>query len=95
MNIPIRFVQEIWTDDRQGGDAQFHDAIIGGKVVKDAGLHIVCPKCRHLAGVSFIPPHGWTWDGNREAPTVAPSILHDSPHCGWHVYLRAGVFVPC
>jgi len=36
----------------------------------------------------------WTWDGNKEAPTLSPSILHwgngkDKP-ASWHGYLRAG-----
>ena len=31
----------------------------------------------------------WDWDGNREAPTLSPSINCES-HCGWHGYIRAG-----
>lgn len=36
----------------------------------------------------------WNWDGNREAPTLTPSILHwgngrDEP-ATWHGYLRDG-----
>jgi Family of unknown function (DUF6527) len=35
----------------------------------------------------------WQWDGNREAPTLSPSILvmggKDRP-ARWHGYLRAG-----
>jgi hypothetical protein len=36
----------------------------------------------------------WTWDGNREAPTLSPSILvwgegRDKP-ATWHGFLRAG-----
>lgn len=31
----------------------------------------------------------WDWDGNRESPTIAPSI-NCSAHCGWHGYIRAG-----
>lgn len=30
----------------------------------------------------------WNWDGNREAPTITPSIL--DVVTGWHGYLRAG-----
>ncbi len=30
----------------------------------------------------------WEWDGNREAPTLSPSIL--SRTTGWHGYMRAG-----
>jgi len=34
----------------------------------------------------------WTWDGNRERPTLTPSI-----HCVgvWHGYLTAGRLVSC
>lgn len=34
----------------------------------------------------------WYWDGNREAPTLDPSILHHSTP-PWHGYLRAGQLV--
>jgi hypothetical protein len=34
----------------------------------------------------------WQWDGNREAPTLNPSILHHS-NPPWHGYLRAGQLV--
>lgn len=41
----------------------------------------------------------WAWDGNREAPTLTPSILHhwDAGPEGageWHGYLTAGRLVP-
>lgn len=38
----------------------------------------------------FCPANGthWTWDGNREAPTLSPSIL--AGDTGWHGYMRAG-----
>lgn len=31
----------------------------------------------------------WHWDGNREAPTLSPSIGCDH-RCGWHGHLIAG-----
>ncbi len=36
-------------------------------------------------------PH-WQWDGNKEAPTLSPSILVHASHysAGWHGFLRAG-----
>jgi hypothetical protein len=34
----------------------------------------------------------WNWDGNREAPTLTPSILHHSTP-EWHGYLTAGKLV--
>lgn len=40
----------------------------------------------------------WDWDGNKEAPTISPSILVESRDEGrdierWHGYLRAGELV--
>jgi len=40
---------------------------------------------------------GWRWDGNREAPTLSPSIKHNpgrpgSDDCNWHGHLIAGVW---
>lgn len=44
----------------------------------------------------------WEWDGNREAPTLTPSILKwqldkHGKRVGehWHGYLTAGVFKLC
>jgi hypothetical protein len=34
----------------------------------------------------------WRWDGNREAPTLEPSILHHS-NPEWHGWMRAGKLV--
>ncbi len=34
----------------------------------------------------------WQWDGNREAPTLSPSILHHS-RPEWHGWMRAGRLV--
>lgn len=38
----------------------------------------------------------WQWDGNREAPTLSPSILvHANPGWsdGWHGFLRDGKLI--
>lgn len=40
------------------------------------------------------PVHGWLWDGNKEAPTLRPSI-HRLFNCGWHGFLTAGVWESC
>lgn len=58
------------------------------------GLNFVCPGCGEMGGLNF-GPSGWTWDGNRAAPTCTPSILHDVARCGWHGYLTAGEFRRC
>ena len=45
-------------------------------------------------------PACWTWDGNREAPTFAPSIHclseaggRPAGGCGWHGHIRNDVIV--
>lgn len=43
----------------------------------------------------------WTWDGNRDMPTLSPSILvdttwgEDNIRVFWHGYLRHGRFEAC
>jgi len=35
--------------------------------------------------------HTWLWDGNREKPTLTPSIARKGG-CGWHGYLEKGIW---
>lgn len=47
----------------------------------------------------------WTWDGNKESPTLTPSILrrieiaahgdHPAYKCNWHGFLTNGIFRSC
>jgi hypothetical protein len=62
-----------------------------------AGIIFFCPGCGQLTGCSVVKHDDhpvWTWDGNREKPTLNPSILHDAGKggCGWHGFLTAGRF---
>ena len=73
-----------------------------------ANLFYKCPcgcNGRHVmhSGESYdmIPvcngnkiPHYWSWDGNLEAPTLAPSIWSKAENggCGWHGFLQQGVW---
>ncbi len=51
------------------------------------GMSFACPcGCGAILGVNF---NRWTWDGNREAPTISPSIQH-LDGCRWHGFLRGG-----
>lgn len=59
--------------------------------------HIAIQLYEGWEGVAMLPIKDgshWTWDGNREAPTLTPSILHWGGGRGqpatWHGYLRAG-----
>lgn len=66
----------------------------------NAGLCFMCPCGCGSLGV--LPFHQigtgqfaiWTWDGNREAPTLSPSIRR-TRGCKWHGFLKAGVWEPC
>jgi hypothetical protein len=75
-------------------------------------LWFVCPGCARRregdTGLHALPVHragqprpsiarpSWEWDGNLEAPTLAPSILSRMEWDGvpfvCHSFLRAGVF---
>jgi Family of unknown function (DUF6527) len=78
------------------------------------GIMFRCPcGCNAIHGAGFDnrpPGHqpgtstGWHWDGNRDKPTLTPSlglgVSHDNTvgpdgvyH--WHGFLRAGVFEEC
>jgi hypothetical protein len=96
-NIPMVLVDDLFANDKMdhiGGHAKYYRHHGDTEDMPFRGLHIICPKCGHLAGIHFSEL-GWKWDGNIEKPTCTPSILHDSPKCGWHVYLTNGVFTGC
>lgn len=66
----------------------------------DTGLLFMCPCGQdHLCCLGFrgkTPPErpSWIWDGNRDHPTLLPSIRHLTG-CKWHGFLTAGVWIPC
>lgn len=44
------------------------------------------------------PMSRWHWDGNKEKPTLTPSLglgPKDGNYYHWHGFLRAGVFEEC
>lgn len=57
------------------------------------GMIYVCPcGCGETGALAFrpAPSPSWEWDGNREAPTLSPSVHHVGH---WHGYLRGGFWV--
>jgi len=63
------------------------------------GLHFICPcGCGAHGAVQFRAnaydqSHpSWEWDGNRESPTLSPSIQRTTD-CRWHGWLRDGFWV--
>lgn len=73
----------------------------------DAGILFGCPcGCGEMKTVSFRNHSDrrplWRWDGNREKPTLGPSInilqFDETGNCvgeHWHGWLRDGVFQSC
>ncbi|MFA5897919.1 MAG: DUF6527 family protein [Hyphomicrobium sp.] len=60
-----------------------------------AGMIYTCPcGCGRIVSLDFRPHSSpsWEWDGNREAPTLSPSVHHVGH---WHGYLRNGVWESC
>lgn len=62
------------------------------------GIAFICP-CG-CARESYLPARGqghtqeWDWDGNRDAPTLRPSV-HQVGGCQWHGWLRNGEWMSC
>ncbi len=60
-----------------------------------AGMLYCCPcGCGRVGALAFkpAPSPSWHWDGNREKPTLSPSVHHVGH---WHGWLRDGVWVSC
>lgn len=116
MSVVARHVNHI--DREDGGDARpgdFQFATRYGDASenpKPCAMLFICPcGCGKLNALDLRGPHAnhigdarpsWDWDGNRERPTLMPSILDwntnekgekVSEH--WHGYLTAGVFKAC
>lgn len=63
---------------------------------QDTDLIAMCPcGCGEVFSVPVIPggSHAWSWDGNREQPTLSPSIRRIGG-CKWHGHLQNGTWVP-
>ena len=70
----------------------------------DETIILSCPACgmMHAIGVKTPrnPNHGWDWNGDKDKPTLSPSIWFSAGHaqhgkdngCRWHGFLRDGVF---
>lgn len=68
------------------------------------GITFLCPcGCGELAPIPVRGPangtcKGWDFDGNRQRPTLYPSILKLEPDGRsehWHGFLTAGAWIPC
>lgn len=86
----------------KGDKEDFSGTVPGKFFINEAGTYIfyTCPcGCGrpHQLPIGAEKPvarPSWGWDGNRDTPTLAPSI-RDLSGCKWHGHLQAGVFIPC
>lgn len=62
------------------------------------GIAFNCPCGCGREGYLPLDPSSpgprWDWDGNREAPTLTPSVLFKGG-CEWHGFLTAGEWRSC
>ena len=63
---------------------------------EDSGIWIIIPNDVGRIRIPLKGPGAWQWDGNREEPTLSPSIqVYPSAgfHDGWHGWMRKGKLV--
>lgn len=95
MNKPITWVENVFDAKRAGvdGAAKWDD--------ESSHLDYVCPcGCKEIRSLpvktSDKEPSFWKWDGNRDKPTITPSIRH-VPYkpgaCNWHGFVTNGEWV--
>jgi len=81
--------EEVFRKDLAPGSFDFAEGTDG----QIASIQFVCP-CG-CGSVGSLPVRRgfsssiWHWDGNKEAPTLTPSVLRTSG-CKWHGYLTKG-----
>lgn len=65
----------------------------------DRVLALACPGCGYVSGISVGDPKpaqspSWHLTGDRSAPNLSPSV-NCVGCCGWHGWLKNGVFESC
>ncbi len=105
-SVDAHHVKDFRDDDGKVPAGYFH-FVDGYDGTKDVCLLFGCPcGCGSLHAVAVKPYDGagptWDWDGNRDQPTLTPSILsyqlnNSGERIGehWHGFLTAGRFVSC
>lgn len=71
----------------------------GSFEIRTGFVMLACPGCGHVSGMTAGYPKpgrspSWEITGDPTAPTFSPSI-NCVGCCGWHGWLRDGVFVSC
>ena len=98
-----------WPLDEPVGSFDIKDCPYGIEGYSGVTAHIlfVCPngkRCGVLLGPQSVPRpapdkcHTWAWDGNKDRPTITPSINciaekdgKPTGLCGWHGFITNGV----
>ena len=80
---------------QEPGSIELREGLGNPGVVAGSGFRCPCGCGKE----GWLPVNGegspgpsWEWDGNRERPTLAPSVLQLSG-CRWHGWLRNGEWV--
>lgn len=94
MNLPALVVANLNSEEGQrAGAIELRE--------REGSIRGIAFRCPCGCGLqSWLPVNRadvacWDWDGNRERPTLTPSILQSGLPCKWHGFLTAGEFVTC
>lgn len=82
-------------DDVRATPGAFEYFVSGDDKVTPKGIIYCCPCGCGVTGALDFRPHespSWDWDGNRDKPTLSPSVHHVGH---WHGWLRNGVWESC
>lgn len=95
MSVKAILVEDVDADGAPAGAFEFYRS----EARDVAGMFFKCPcGCGKVSALSFKPdiPPAWQWDGNRESPTLTPSV-HDNPQgvTHWHGFLTNGEWRSC
>jgi hypothetical protein len=101
-----RDARDVWPDDVPVGTFDIEPTRLAEYPAATAHLLFVCPnnrRCAVLLGPASVnrPAEGqlciWGWNGDRERPTVTPSINciaekdgKPTGGCGWHGFITNG-----
>jgi hypothetical protein len=93
----MKKIDELLTVNLPGEFAVVSHTFDDGSVIY--GMHFRCPcGCGSVDYVPIAPgdkkDHAWQWDGNRESPTLSPSLLRYTP-CAWHGFMHGGKWNWC
>jgi hypothetical protein len=99
--MKIQFTKDIFGDQNMADEKSMRSNLPAGTAQWTSeepaamSLIFICPcGCKAIRSVPVKGPQKWNWDGNRELPTLTPSILIVG-ECGWHGFLTGGEWRTC